>query len=124
VTIPKPDGGQRLLSIAAWKVMASVSRFVTRKLKLVVNETKGKVRRADGAEFLGFEFRSRKAKVAVSRKKMLRLKSRVRESRKALPDPDLHDRRATGTVAITGGARTHQRLWDSRVPSANAMHAQ
>ena len=59
--------------------MASVSRFVTRKLKLVVNETKSAVCRADGAEFLGFEFRSRKATVGVTAKNMLRLKARVRE---------------------------------------------
>jgi RNA-directed DNA polymerase len=66
-------------SDAAWKVMASVSRFVTRKLKLVVNETKSAVRRADGADFLGFAFRTRKANIAVTAKNLLRLQARVRE---------------------------------------------
>jgi RNA-directed DNA polymerase len=66
-------------SYAAWKVMASVSRFVTRKLKLVVNETKSAVRRADGADFLGFAFRTRKANIAVTAKNLLRLQARVRE---------------------------------------------
>lgn len=66
-------------SYAARKVMASVSRFVTRKLKLVVNEKKSAVRRADEAEFLGFAFRTRKANIAVTAKNMQRLKSRVRE---------------------------------------------
>ena len=59
--------------------MATVSRFVTRKLKLVVNETKSAVRRADGTEFLGFVFRSRKANIGVTAKNMLRLNARVRE---------------------------------------------
>ncbi len=64
---------------AARKVMASVSRFVTRKLKLVVNEQKSAERRADGVEFLGFVFRTRRAEIRVSAKNFSRLKTRVRE---------------------------------------------
>ncbi len=64
---------------AARKVMASVSRFVTRKLKLVVNAQKSAIRRADGVEFLGFIFRTRRADVRVSAKNFDRLKARVRE---------------------------------------------
>ncbi len=64
---------------AAWRVMESVSRFVTRKLKLVVNEQRSAVRRADGVEFLGFVFRSRRADIRVTAKNFGRLKARVRE---------------------------------------------
>lgn len=66
-------------SYAAWKVMASVSRFLTRKLKLIVNEKKSAVRRSDETEFLGFEFHSRKANLRVTAKNLQRLKDRVRE---------------------------------------------
>ncbi len=64
---------------AARKVMASVSRFVTRKLKLVVNAQKSAIRRADGVEFVGFVFRTRRADIRVSAKNFDRLKARVRE---------------------------------------------
>ena len=63
----------------ARKVMVSVSRYVTRKLKLVVNEQKSAVRRADEVEFLGFVFRTRRAEIRVSSKNFERLKTRVRE---------------------------------------------
>ena len=66
-------------SYAAWKVMASISRFITRKLKLIVNEKKSAVRRADQTEFLGFQFHSRKANIRVTAKNLKRLKDRVRE---------------------------------------------
>ena len=59
--------------------MASVSRFVTRKLKLVVNAQKSAIRRADGVEFLGFVFRTRRADIRVSAQNFDRLKGRVRE---------------------------------------------
>ena len=64
---------------SARRVMASVSRYVTRKLKLVVNAQKSAIRRADGVEFLGFVFRTRRAEVRVTAKNFDRLKTRVRE---------------------------------------------
>lgn len=42
---------------AGQRVMASVTRFVTRKLKLVVNEHKSRVVKTNGCEYLGFTFR-------------------------------------------------------------------
>jgi RNA-directed DNA polymerase len=45
---------------AGERVMASVSRFLTRKLKLVVNEQKSRVVKTDALEFLGFAFRGKK----------------------------------------------------------------
>jgi RNA-directed DNA polymerase len=64
---------------AARRVFASVSRFLTRKLKLVVNQQKSRITRADGVEFLGFVFCTRRAELRVTAKNLSRLKTRVRE---------------------------------------------
>ena len=64
---------------AACKVMASVPRYVTGKLKLQVNERKSAVRRADETEFLGFAFRTRKANLNVTSRNMVKLKQCIRE---------------------------------------------
>ena len=45
---------------AGERVMASVTRFLTRKLKLVVNEPKSRVVKTDECTFLGFTFRGKK----------------------------------------------------------------
>ena len=45
---------------AGERVMASVTRFLTRKLKLVVNEPKSRVVKTDECTFLGFTFRGTK----------------------------------------------------------------
>jgi RNA-directed DNA polymerase len=45
---------------AGERVMASVSRFLTGKLKLVVNEQKSRVVKTNDCEFLGFTFRGNK----------------------------------------------------------------
>ena len=45
---------------AGARVMASVTRFLTRKLKLVVNERKSRVAKTNDCIFLGFTFRGKK----------------------------------------------------------------
>jgi RNA-directed DNA polymerase len=45
---------------AGERVMASVSRYLTRTLKLVVNTHKSRVVKTDDCEFLGFTFRGKK----------------------------------------------------------------
>jgi RNA-directed DNA polymerase len=45
---------------AGERVKASITRFLTRKLKLVVNEQKSRVVKVNDAEFLGFTFRGTK----------------------------------------------------------------
>ena len=45
---------------AGERVMASVTRFLTGKLKLVVNEHKSHIARTDDCTFLGFTFRGKK----------------------------------------------------------------
>ena len=48
---------------SAQRVFASVQRFLTRRLKLVVNEQKSSVRSALGCEFLGFTFVGKRATI-------------------------------------------------------------
>lgn len=52
ILVKSPRAGQR--------VMNSVSRYLTRKLKLVVNEHKSRVVKINDCEFLGFSFRGAK----------------------------------------------------------------
>lgn len=67
-------------SRSAQRVFASVSRYLTDALKLVVNEEKSRVRLAQGCEFLGFAFVSgRRATITVAPKKLNTFKRRVRE---------------------------------------------
>lgn len=62
------------------RVKASVTRFLERRLKLEVNETKSAVDRPSNRKFLGFTFtRGRVARRKVSEKALLAFKARVRE---------------------------------------------
>lgn len=58
VLVKSPRAGER--------VMASLSRFLTRKLKLVVNEHKSRVAPINNCEFLGFNFRGTKLRWSAS----------------------------------------------------------
>jgi len=62
---------------AAERVMASVTRFLERKLKLVVNQTKSKVASTNEITFLGFTFKG--ASIRWSDKAFARFKQRVKE---------------------------------------------
>lgn len=65
---------------AGERVMASVTRFLERRLRLKVNEAKSAVDRPSNRKFLGFTFtRSRKPRRKVSRKSLLAFKAKVRE---------------------------------------------
>jgi len=63
---------------AAHRVFVSVERFLTRKLKLVVNQQKSRVCKADGVEFLGFRFEGYSGQIRVSPKNQTKFKQRVR----------------------------------------------
>jgi RNA-directed DNA polymerase len=65
--------------VAAQRVYASVERFITTKLKLVVNHDKSSIRKTDGLEFVGYEFRGYGGQIRVSRKKLDAFKQRVSE---------------------------------------------
>ena len=65
--------------IAARRVYASVERFITTRLKLVVNHDKSSIRNTDGLELVGYEFRGFGGQIRVSRKKLDAFKLRVSE---------------------------------------------
>ena len=65
---------------AGERVMASITRFITTKLKLKVNEQKSAVARPWERKFLGFSFTwDREPRRRVAPKAVLRFKERVRE---------------------------------------------
>lgn len=65
---------------AGERVMRSISRFITGKLKLKVNQEKSAVARPAERKFLGFSFTSGKQpKRRIAPKSLLRFKKRVRE---------------------------------------------
>jgi RNA-directed DNA polymerase len=60
--------------------MESITRFITHKLKLKVNETKSAVARPQERKFLGFSFPyGGKPKRRIAPKALLRCQQRVRE---------------------------------------------
>jgi RNA-directed DNA polymerase len=65
---------------AGERVMASITRFITTKLKLKVNEQKSAVARPWERKFLGFSFTAnREPKRRIAPKTVLRFKAKVRE---------------------------------------------
>jgi RNA-directed DNA polymerase len=65
---------------AGERVMQSITRFLTGKLKLKVNESKSGVARPSQRKFLGFSFTSGKQpKRRIAPKALLRFKKRIRE---------------------------------------------
>ena len=67
---------------AGLRVMDSVSRFITRRLKLQVNREKSSVRRIQQGQFLGFGFRRGKDggfRRTIASHALTRMKQRVRE---------------------------------------------
>src|SRR5258705_5777026 len=65
---------------AGQRVMNSVTRFITQKLQLKVNETKSAVARPQERKFLGFSFTNGPAvKRAIAPKALDRFKDRIRE---------------------------------------------
>lgn len=65
--------------VAAQRVYASVGRFLRERLKLLVNDDKSRIRRADGLEYVGYEFRGYGGQIRVSKKKLGAFKQRVSE---------------------------------------------
>ena len=66
-------------SKAAWRVYVSVGRYLTRKLKLVVNRQKSRICSTDGVEFLGFIFLGYGGQIRISSKNIKKFKDRVRQ---------------------------------------------
>jgi RNA-directed DNA polymerase len=64
---------------AGERVKRSVTGFITRRLKLKVNEQKSAVARPVESKFLGFSFTLREAKRRIAAKAIVRFKQQVRE---------------------------------------------
>ena len=65
---------------AGQRVMKSITRFITQKLKLKVNETKSAVARPQQRKFLGFSFTDGpEVQRVIAPKALARFKRRVRE---------------------------------------------
>jgi RNA-directed DNA polymerase len=65
---------------AGQRVMESITRFITQRLKLKVNETKSAVARPQERKFLGFSFHvGREVKRVIAPKAVDRFKRRIRE---------------------------------------------
>lgn len=65
---------------AARRVYVSVGRYLTRKLKLVVNQKKSRVCNTDGVEFLGYIFKGYGGQTHISPKNIQKFKDRVRQT--------------------------------------------
>ena len=59
--------------------MASISQFLTKKLRLKVNETKSAVARPEERQFLGFSLSNDGSERRIAAKALARFKKRVRE---------------------------------------------
>src|ERR1700741_2247798 len=65
---------------SGWRVMVSLSRFITQKLKLKVNEAKSAVARPQERKFLGFSFTAGPdIKRTIAPKSLERFKQRIRD---------------------------------------------
>ena len=64
---------------AAHRVFQSVQRYLTERLRLVVNETKSKVVPWQELEFLGFRVHGRYLRIRLTDKSLQRFKRRIRE---------------------------------------------
>ena len=66
-------------SEASRRVYDSIGRYLTRKLKLVINQQKSRTCSSDGVEFLGFIFHGYGGRMGVSPKNKKKFKDRVKE---------------------------------------------
>lgn len=64
---------------AAQRIMDSVSRYLTKQLRLVVNQTKSRVVSCTEFEYLGFSFHGRRGTIQVSAKSAQKFTHRIRE---------------------------------------------
>jgi RNA-directed DNA polymerase len=64
---------------SAHRVFASVKRYLTQTLRLVVNEDKSSVGPSLGCEYLGFTFTGKRATIKVAPKKLKAFRHRIKE---------------------------------------------
>lgn len=64
---------------AAHRIMQSVTRYLTQRLRLVVNQEKSQVVRCEQFEFLGFSFPKTRGNINLATKSIQRFKHRIKE---------------------------------------------
>ena len=64
---------------AAQRIMDSVTRYLTKHLRLVVNQAKSQIVSCDQFEYLGFSFSGSRGTIQVSEKSTQKFKHRIRE---------------------------------------------
>jgi hypothetical protein len=101
---------------AGQRVMTSVTRFLTRRLKLKVNEAKSAVARPVERKFLGFSFsRNKEPKRRIAPKALLRCKQKIRELTRRTRGISLEhwpcDVRCTGGVTLIWAFVRNLRTW-------------
>ena len=64
---------------ASQRVFRSVEDYLTRKLKLVVNQQKSRTLKTDGVEFLGFQFQGWGGQIRVAPKNLKKFKEKTRD---------------------------------------------
>jgi len=87
---------------SAQRVFASVKRYLTQHLKLVVNEDKSCVRSARGCEYLGFTFVGKRVTIKVAPKKLIAFKQHIKELTGRSRGISM-DRRLTGLARYVRG---------------------
>ena len=65
--------------VSARRVFASVERYLTERLKLLVNRDKSRVCKTAGVEFLGYCFSGYSGQIGISQQNLLKFKERCRE---------------------------------------------
>ena len=92
---------------AARRVYGAVGRYLTRKLKLVVNRQKSRICSTDGVEFVGFIFTGYGGQIRVSPKNIKKFKDRVKEI----------TRRKRGVSNLDVTAVSSNRFWNIGEPN-------
>jgi RNA-directed DNA polymerase len=88
---------------AGQRVMRNVTRFLTRRLQLKVNEVKSAVARAMKRKFLGFSFsHNKEPKRRIAPKALLRCKQKIRELRRRTGGISLEQMRKELTAYLRG----------------------
>jgi RNA-directed DNA polymerase len=106
---------------AGQRVMESISRFITQKLKLKVNETKSAVARPQERKFLGFSFTAGPdIKRTIAPKSLERFKQRIRDTAKGQGRQHQDDNGRTGHL-YAGLARLFRLLRNAR--GADSPHS-
>ncbi|TWU23510.1 reverse transcriptase domain-containing protein [Novipirellula artificiosorum] len=90
---------------SATRVFASVERYLTGKLKLVINREKSGIRPAEATEYLGYCFHGTGGRFKVSGKKLRKFKDRVKELTRRKRGVSIQRRLRSSSSSVSSPAR-------------------